>query len=228
MSSEFLMSTGKGSQIRVRWPMLAGSAALIAAIAMVRLPGLLFGVLSVDETDFLLVARKVLEGGLPYVDAVETKPPLAYLLYVPGALAGVRMWPMQLLGIGWVFATLWILKSTAELWTGRSEVGWAAAWLGLLAYCCDVPSINTELFFNLPVSAALFFFVRAQQRSRSVDWFYCGLCAALGTLFKHQAGILIVALVIAQLWFQIADRVAHRAPAGDLLRFAWMAVGFVL
>jgi len=222
------MAADKDSQIRLRWRTLAASAALLAAIALVRSPGLVFGVLSVDETDFLLIARKLLAGGLPYVDAVETKPPLAYLLYVPGALAGLRMWPMQLLGIGWVFATLWILKSTAELWTGRSEVGWAAAWLGLLAYCCDVPSVNTELFLNLPVAGALFFFVRAQRNGRSADWLFCGLCAALATLFKHQAGILIVALVAAELWFQIADRVAHRAPARDLLRFDWMAVGFVL
>lgn len=222
------MAAGKDSQTRLGGATLAASAALLAAIALVRSPGLLFGVLNVDETDFLLIARKILAGGLPYVDAVETKPPLVYLLYLPGALAGVRMWPMQLLGIGWVFATLWVLKSTADLWTGRSEVGWAAAWLGLLAYCCDVPAVNTELFLNLPVAAALFFFVRAQQRSRSVDWLYCGLCAGLATLFKHQAGILVLALVAAQLWFQIADLGTHRAPARDFLRIAWMGTGFVL
>jgi hypothetical protein len=198
------------------------------SIILVRSPGLFFGVLSVDETDFLLIARRVLAGGLPYVDAVEMKPPLAYVAYLPGALVGFRMWPMQLLGIGWMFATLWILKATAEQWTGRATVGWAAAWIGLLAYCCDVPSVNTELFLNLPASAALFFFVRAEKSCQAKDWFFCGLCAAIATLFKHQAGILIVALLLAQLWFRIRDLRAHRALPENHAELTSVALGFAL
>jgi hypothetical protein len=228
MSVSSLIGARNGSQTDLRTRSLLGAAALLLAIIAIRSPGLLFGVLNVDETDFLMIARRVLAGGLPYVDAVEMKPPLAYVAYLPGALVGFRMWPMQLLAIGWMFATLWILKATAKQWTGRDDVGWAAAWLGLLAYCSDIPVVNTELLFNLPASAALFFFVRAEKGGQGKDWFFCGLCAAIATLFKHQAGILIVALLLAQLWFRISDLRAHRALPENHAEVTWVGLGFAL
>src|SRR5258707_1238641 len=120
MSVSSLIGARNGSQTDLRTRNLLGAAALLLAIIVIRSPGLLFGVLNVDETDFLLIARRVLAGGLPYVDAVEMKPPLAYVAYLPGALVGFRMWPMQLLG----FALPWTVA--LSFYAARGEL--AAFW----------------------------------------------------------------------------------------------------
>ena len=203
--------------------------ALLAATAMLRLPSFFFGILNIDETDFLLIARKMFAGGIPYVDAVETKPPLAYLAYLPGALLGFQIWPMRVLGIFWAFATCIVLKKAGELWTGRSDVGWCAALLALLASCCDLPAINAELLLNLPAAIALYFFIRAERENRQCDWAWIGVWTGVATLFKHQAGILLVSMVLAQL-FRKYSRPANPSTgyAPGMRRALLIGAGFIL
>jgi len=49
---------------------------LFAVIALLRLPGFAFGVLNIDESDYLVYGAGILKGLLPYRDLVEIKPPL--------------------------------------------------------------------------------------------------------------------------------------------------------
>jgi hypothetical protein len=191
---------------------------LLLAVIALRAPGLAFGVLNIDETDFLLMARKLAAGGIPYLDAVEIKPLLSYVAYLPSALAGFQLWPMRVVGVGWTLATLWVLKEAAWRWTGQRDVGWAAAWLGLLATCCDVPSVNAELLANLPAAAALYFFIRGEQQKRARHWYLAGMFSGLAAMFKHQAGILLIALLVAELWPRRTLAGEPRASPGVLGR----------
>src|SRR5216684_2520369 len=65
---------------------------LLAAICLLRLPGFVFGVLNIDESDYLTYAAGIWKGLLPYRDLVEIKPPLGYFTY---ALAGGLAWPIR-------------------------------------------------------------------------------------------------------------------------------------
>jgi len=202
---------------------------LIAAAFVLRSASFLFDVVNLDEVHFGLVGRSILDGGLPYVDAIDIKPPLTYLVYTAGGLfGGMSLWPVHLLGVAWLVATCLVLREAARRWTGSEDAGWAAAWIALLASLCEVPSVNSELLMNLPASLALLCAVGAQGSAPRSDTdraaeakpgldFLCGGCVAVASLFKHQAAALGVGLAIAMVW---------RGPRG-LRRCALLALGFL-
>src|SRR3954452_21540961 len=168
--------------------------ALVAAAVALRTASFLFDILNLDEVLFGLIGRSILDGGLPYVDAIDIKPPLTYLAYtVTGLFGGVSLLPVHLLGVAWLVATCLVLREAARQWTGTEEpalpatggapkarstgdnVGWAAAWIALLASLCEIPSVNSELLMNLPVALALLCAVRAEKEARQTRFdFLCG------------------------------------------------------
>src|SRR5262245_59784719 len=87
---------------------------LLFAIFLLRLPGLWFDALDIDETDTLIVGRLLGEGALPYVQVVEKKPLLFYLFYSPAAVLGWRLWPLRLIAVGWVLATCLVVGRAAR------------------------------------------------------------------------------------------------------------------
>jgi len=190
-------------------------------IVAVRAAGLAWGALDIDETDFLLIARMMLAGEIPYVGTVDIKPVLVYLFYAPSALSGFHMWPMQILAMGWVFATSLVVGKAAREWTGRAEAAWAGAWLACLAQTACVPAVNSETMLNLPAAGALYLFVRAERTGRLRHDLLAGVCVALASLFRHQAGILLVAFLGAFAW--------ARAGRGRLLaRTGALLLGFAI
>jgi 4-amino-4-deoxy-L-arabinose transferase-like glycosyltransferase len=204
---------------------------LLLCLLLLRLPGMIFGVVDLDEIEFLLIGRSLREGWLPYVDLVETKPLLAYLFYAPTALFGFAMWPIQLLAVLWSFATAVTVGRAARLWTDSAETGAVAAWLCGLAGTCNVLSVNAELMLNLPVAGALLCFVRAERRDRRLDDLLSGLCVGLAALFKHQAGIVLLALAVGALWSEWRARrslgIARLVALGIGFSVPWgLAAGF--
>jgi hypothetical protein len=155
--------------------------ALFGTVFLLRALGLYFGVTDNDETDFLVIAKVMQHGGLPYVDVFDHKPPLLYALYLPSTW---QLWPMQLLAIFWVTATAYVLGRTAERLSPGSGV--AAMFLCALVSACNTLSVNAELLLNLPAALALYFLVAQND-------FACGFFAGVASLIKHQAGILLVA-----------------------------------
>jgi 4-amino-4-deoxy-L-arabinose transferase-like glycosyltransferase len=186
--------------------------ALLALVLALRAVGLVYGVVDNDETDFLLIGRLMSVGGLPYVDAFDHKPPLLYLLFVPSAWVSWQVWPMQLVAIGFLTATCLVLERAATRWTGMRAAGIAAALGCALASACNVVSVNAELLLNLPASIALWCFIVADNRPRYV--FACGVAIGVASLIKHQAGIMLVALALAEV---------RRAPG----RVPLLALGFI-
>ena len=200
---------------------IPGWIALSLAVILLRVPGFLFGVLNIDETDFFIIGRRVWEGAIPYVDIVDIKPPLAYLAYLPAGIGGFSLVPMQLIGVGWLLATCLVLRRAAQLWTGREDVGWAAAIAALIASSCDLPAINTESLFNLPIAGALLFFIRAEREGRRRDDLISGVLISIATMFKHQAGIVLLSITC------VLVASALRSARG-LSRLCWVWIGFLM
>ena len=190
---------------RSRWPW--SLAALLACIAVLRSAGFVYGLLNIDESDFTIIARRILQGAVPYAEIADIKPPLAYLAFIPGALSThLSVLPMHLLGVLWLFATGLLLGRAAKLLTGSDLAAACAPWLTLLAALCDVPSVSTELLMALPLAGALYFYVRAEAGGGSRDQALSGLCIGLASLFRQQAGILLAALGLALVWRAVRDR----------------------
>ncbi|MGZ6123807.1 MAG: ArnT family glycosyltransferase [Myxococcales bacterium] len=173
---------------------LSSPWALLAVIVLLRLPGFAFGVLNIDESDYLVYGAGILKGLLPYRDLVEIKPPLGYLTY---ALAGgLSIWPVRVLGVFWVFGTALLLRGAARRWTGSEEAGWAAAWMSILAGLVEVPAFGGEVMMNLPIAGAIWFFARSRKGR---DLLACGICTGLATLYRHHAAVAAVAFGLALL-----------------------------
>jgi hypothetical protein len=203
-------------------------SALLLAVSVLRLPGIVFGILNIDETDFFIIGRRVSQGAIPYVDIVDIKPPLAYLAYLPAGFGGFSLLPMQLIGIAWLFATCLVLRSAALAWTGRQDIGWAAAIAALIASNCDLPAVNTELFLNLPIALALLFFIRAQKTARLSDDFASGLLISVASMFKHQAAIALLALSAIPIASFLNRQLGSISLAGALRRVGSMWAGVLL
>lgn len=164
---------------------------LLGAVLLIRSAGFAFGVLNIDESDYMVFGTALFKGLLPYRDLVEIKPPLGYFTYAPSALfGGQSILPMRVLGVLWLFATALVLREVARRWTKDELAGWAAAWLCLLANLVEVPSFGSELMMNLPIALALLFFLREQMLA-------AGLFVGIASLYRHQAGIAAIALGLA-------------------------------
>jgi len=198
--------------------------ALLAAIVVLRSAGFWFGLLNIDESDFALIAKRMLQGAIPYRDVADIKPPLTYVAYLPaGMFGGLSILPVQILGVFWVLATCLVVGAAARRLTGDDLAAACAPWLLLLASLCDVPSVSTEILMALPTAGALYFYVRAETGGGVGDQALAGLCIGLASLFRHQAGILLAAFGLALLWHSIRER----DPRG-LLRSVALGVGFAL
>jgi hypothetical protein len=159
---------------------------LFLLVLLLRAAGFFIGVTDNDETDFLLVARVIKAGGLPYVHIFDHKPPLLYALYLPSTW---QIWPMQILAVFWLTATAWICGLAAEKL--RPGAGVVAAYLCVLVSACNALSVNAELLLNLPAAIALYFLIVERDLE-------CGLFIGMAALIKHQAGILLVAPLVTR------------------------------
>ncbi len=218
---------------RAAWPLrlLGGPWALPAwllALLVLRLPGLLVGLVNIDECDFWLFGRMVNEGARPYLDVADIKPPLTYLAYAAADLLSGHRFGVGVpaLGLAAVLATALLLRAAALRWTGDPRAGWAAAWLALAAGLCESPAVNAELLMNAPVAAGLWALSRAHGEGRLRWWAWAGLLAGLATLVKLQAGILLLAFGASALLEARRPRVAQRRfPEGPPLLQALTALG---
>ena len=190
---------------------------LLAAIVLVRLPGLVFHILGIDDSDFTIIARAMAQGAVPYRDVVDIKPPLAFALYLPNAWFGQALWPVQVEALLVVLLTALLLGKAARLAWGTERAAVAAAVLSLMAGLCEGATVSTELLMNLPTAAGLWLFARAEcapertPGTRSRDLLLAGLCLGLSSLIRHQAVFTLGALGLSTILF------------GLFLRREWLA-----
>ena len=187
--------------------------AVIAAVLAVgvllalRLPTLRNPILNVDEADFAVEAGSLLDGGRPYVDFVEKKPPLIYVAYAAAlSLVGRYDLPgLRLLLLSYVLATALVLAAIARRLSGSR-----AAWIAPPLYAAmvsagppmDVHTANPETFFLLPllVGTRLALSKRSEGPAPGLSRLLAaGAFVGIASLFKQQAGIQLPILVASLL-----------------------------
>jgi len=172
--------------------------ALVLTLLALRSVAFVIGLVNLDECDFWLFGRMVRQHAVPYLDVADIKPPLTYAAFwVADLVGGHRPVAMPCLGLLAVLATALVLRAVARRWSGDERVGWAAAWLTLAACLCESPSASAEILMNLPAAGALYALVRAERDPRRRWDLAAGAAAGIATLFKLQAGILLVCFVLA-------------------------------
>src|SRR5471030_1566646 len=132
---------------------------LMLCVVLIRLPALLSPKAIDDEQVYAVVAREMLQGGQPYRDAIEGKPPLLFELYREiFAIAGASNWfALHLVAIVWTGCTMLILSIIAHRLWGCAAGLWADVLYGLFAAWGDYRDLafNGELLMNLPIVLAI-------------------------------------------------------------------------
>ena len=120
----------------------------------------------VDEQFYLYVARRMIDGALPFVDVWDRKPIGLFALYLPAAALpyGWSIWAYQILALIAVIATAWLAARIA------AQVGWvrgaAAAGIGyiLLLNWFGGQGGQAPIFCNLPMAFAMLLILRGGAR----------------------------------------------------------------
>ena len=205
---------------------------LLLVTVILRLPGLVWHILGIDDSDFTVIARAMAAGAVPYRDVVDIKPPLAFVLYLPNAWFGNALWPVQVEAALFVVATALLLGVAARRTWGTERAAVLAACLALAAGLCEAPTVSTELLMNLPTALALALHARAEQEGRLRDELGAGLCLGLAALVRHQAIFSLGALGLATILLGLSPAARRRAPAAPLPRWftrcALLTVGFAI
>src|SRR6185369_17489532 len=113
------------------------------------------------------IANDILDGGVVYHTAVDTKPPGMYYIYAAVFRVAGRnnLFAVHLLAIFVVVATAIVLRRIGA----RVADDWAAAWSGI-AYAVFVHAFwpgdnlgaNTEIFASLPLALSVLAFLQGQ------------------------------------------------------------------
>src|ERR1700719_3094566 len=175
-----------------------GAIALVLLTIAIRLPSLLHPQAIDDEAIYSVVANEIVDGGLPYRDAIERKPPLLFWTY-----AAV----FEVLGkYNWralhVFALVWTLGTMAGLYAiGRrlfnQETGLVAALLYGVFQSWAVGknlALNGEMLMNLPLVWAWSIALGASRTRLRPELIGAGLLLCAGFLLKQPAASAAVPL----------------------------------
>jgi hypothetical protein len=216
--------------VAVPWRALrAGLAVLpygatVAVILAVGLPTMILPFWS-DTAIFSLIGRTIAEGGFPYVDAWDQKPPSIYLIY---ALASGG--PFGLIGnvrafdLAWTSVTAVLMIELGRRWWSLRAGVIAALTFGVVYFTISGwwQLAQPDGFLALPLVLALLLHTNARGR-----WWTLLLAGiALGFAFQLRA---IVALLIP--FFPLPALLD--APWRDRLRpwlrdMLWMGAGFIV
>lgn len=202
---------------------VAALAALLFAAGAALLLPLLSYPFGRDQGAFACVADIIAQGGVPYRDAWEMKPPgIFYLFRASFALFGRSMLAPRLLDLLWTLATaaaIWALgRRLLSTWAGA-----AGAFLFLARYMAGQSYWNTtqcEGFASLPLTLAAIALVAAERRRSFRLACGCGALIAAAVLLKFTLGMFLALPLVAMLTAQgEAARQRLARAAGYLLAF---------
>ena len=181
-------------------------------------------IIQVDEEFYLLVARRMLHGALPYVDIWDRKPIGLFLIYLlPATLPpAAAVYAYQAMALASVVATALLIARLAQ-WAGWERGGTAAAvfyilWLDL----GDGQGGQAPVFYNLLVALALWAALcsRPSRRQGSAAMLIFGIALQV----KYTVLFEGVATGVWLLWQDYRATRAWRATA----RYALMLCAFTL
>jgi len=184
----------RGSRMRLggRWIKLISLVILILAA----LPTLLYP-LTRDQGAYAYIADLMMQGGVPYRDAWDLKPPAVYFVYwLAFALFGRSEFAVRLLDV------LYTLLSAASVYLLAREVfqnrriASLSAWLYAFCYYLLVhfyAAANPESFMVPFLAASVYGMVRGVRSRNNLPLLLSGVASGFAFWFKPTAGVVVLA-----------------------------------
>ncbi|MEY2544661.1 MAG: hypothetical protein QOE81_2122 [Verrucomicrobiota bacterium] len=202
---------------------------IILLTAVTRLPSLVQRHAIDDETVYSVVANEIVDGGRPYADAVERKPPLLFWTYAAVFdAAGKYNWrALHIVALAWTLLTMAGLYLIGSTLFDRSTGLVAALLYGIFQpwATCKNLAFNGELLMNLPIAWA---WAIAFRRSSSVlrpELVVSGALLCFGFLLKQPAAIAAVPLGIYLLLPSYRDA-RGLTRSQSIVQAALLTIGF--
>jgi len=183
---------------RARLRLLVCGLALVLLTIATRLPLLRLNRPIDDEVVYGVVAQTIVDGGVPYVSAVERKPPLLFYVYaaVLRTFGSYNWRALHLVEIVWILATMAGLYVVGRELFDR-DTGLIAALLYSIfqawSYWNNL-AFNGEVLMNLPIVWAYALGFSRPNARRTFNLFVAGGLLAVGFLLKQPAAIALVPL----------------------------------
>jgi len=171
---------------------------LILLTVVIRLPSLLHPRPINSEAMYSVVANEIIDGGRPYVDAVERKPPLLFWTYAAVfKVAGKFNWTALHL-----VALVWTLSAMAGLYViGRELFDRNTGLIAALFYSAFQSwavwknlTFDAEMLMNLPIIWAWAIAFRRSSSRLRPELFAAGALLGAAFLLKQPAAIAAVPL----------------------------------
>ncbi len=185
--------------------------------------------IDIDESQFAGFAHVLMDGGLPYRDSLDTKPPLIYLFYACCffIFGKYNMAGVHLAGIVLALAVSWTLYQIGKE-NGQEKGGMGGALFYTLFSTAGLPkfiAVSITSVMVLPLSLSLLYFLRGDRESRLRFDLWAGLFVGLAFLFKYQSGI---QLVLFFLWIIWSVKQKEEDLRSAFLRFSTCFGGFLI
>lgn len=160
-----------------------------------------------DEGLFAAVGQLVLDGGIPYRDAFDNKPPLIFAWYATSFLVfGETVWAPRLLVALLLSATTLLVWVQGSLMFSRRAGFAAAAAFGLsIGLAAFETNANVEYFMLPPMVAALVSFTLG-ERSGKTSWFVAAGFFSAIAIFTKQTAVFNLAFFLLFLAVPVARR----------------------
>src|SRR6202008_4960453 len=176
------------------------NAVIIALVVILRAPTLLPSMYTTDEGYYGTIANDILDGGVVYHTAVDTKPPGMYYIYAAVfRIAGRNnLFAVHLLAIFVVTATALVVRRIGA----RVADDWAGAWRGIgyalfvHAYLPgDTLGANSEIFASLPLALSVLAFLKGQKKPAMGLMFVSGALTGVATLIRQPSALTLGAML---------------------------------
>jgi 4-amino-4-deoxy-L-arabinose transferase-like glycosyltransferase len=176
------------------------AAVLLAFTVLTRLPALVHPRTIDDEGVYAVVALEILDGGKPYVDAIERKPPLLFWTYaLILQIGGKYNWiALHSAAVLWTLLTMlglfFVARQLFDHPTGLSAAllyssfqSWAV-WKNL--------ALNGEILMNLPIVWGVVLTFRASRSRARPELLAAGVLLCCAFLLKQPAAVAAIPLGI--------------------------------
>lgn len=208
-------------------------AGLIGLALLIALPILTYP-LGRDQGMYANIARTILDGGLPFIDMWDIKPPAIYYIYAAGiSLFGSGSAALRAIDLAVLPFTLATLYWISLRLTGKRPAAFLTGMLFTVFYFTETFASLTQSdsLVTLPMSLAVLGVLKAGDAPRGsrAALFWSGLtgilCAAT-IWFKHYYAIFVLALVVHHLLHRLqagarhADNLLRAFPFKEALAFA--------
>ena len=187
------------------------NAVIIALVVILRAPTLLPSMYTIDEAYYATIANDMLDGGVVYRTAVDTKPPGMYYIYAGGfAVAGRNnLRAVHLLAICVVVATAFVVRRIGA----RVAGDWAGAWTGIgyalfvhAYWPADTLGANSEIFASLPLALSVLAFLKWQKKTGLGLMFLSGALIGVATLIRQPSFVTLGAMLASLAYSWLISR----------------------